>query len=163
MNQSPVENRQSTATLVAMQLAIELEEKLPDVLRVEIEPHRAFEQDELPAVGVFIGEDTVNQLKEVGVTPKIVDNKVVTPQCCNYWYQINYVIYIEVVVAQCDGAYATAERIAHMIRQFAMNSGIEGLFYDGSINQRSEERASSNQYSRSLRFIYQHELPELEE
>lgn len=164
MSQSRVENKQSTAIKWIQNLALELDEKLPDVASVEIEPQGAWGEEYLPGVGVHIGEEDVQRVipnKQNGGSEirKAEDGTYqMQTDCCHATYEIRFYFYIEALVAQCDGAYADAERIMEAVRQIVIRK--EDVFYDGSANYRSDQRSSTSHYSRAARFYLLYKYPE---
>lgn len=117
-------------------------------------------EEDLPAAIIYIGEEEVLQVKECqSHDMQIVDGKMAMP-CCEYSYVFRQYFYIEVVVAQCKGSYATAERIMNMVKQFMIHSGIPGLYYNGKGNTRSDERSNKTHYAVSARGYVQYCYPE---
>lgn len=160
MTLKSVENVPSIGILAIQQLSSDLEEKLPDCRSVLIEPSKALCEDDLPAAVIYIGEEDVQEVKECQThNMEIVDGKMASP-CCDYSYVMRQNFYVEVVVEQCHGAYAEAERIMNMVKQLMIGSGIPGLFYASKNNTRSDERSDSTTYAISARGFIDYCYPE---
>ena len=162
-NKSPVDLNQSRTVVVVQDIMTMLASELPDIKHYEIEPHAPFEDNELPGLAIFLGEEEVLQIAEQGVEPeplRINSEGFIEPGtgsvCCHHEYELQQFFYVEVLTKQCGGAYATVERLLHVAKQLIGRKGFPDVFYNGSGNFRSEDSLSTTYYSRSLRYYVKH-------
>ena len=138
---------------LAQELATFLAQEIPDVETVDIERHEAFEDHELPAVEIKINEEEVLNAKTL--PPSLEEG---SSNCCQHIYKVRQFYTINVIVNNCDGAYAQAGVIQSYIEQILCQTG--EFIYGGTtpLDER-EDQSSENLYVRSIIYYIDYEKP----
>lgn len=142
------------------QIAIELESKLSGVRSVDIEPHIAYQEETLPAVAIYLGEELILRFNEeaVGSNDRIDDNgRFVSDRVTIRTDTVQHHYAFIVMAQQSDGAYSKVGKISKDLERIIREMGISNFYYNGSDRLRSENENSQRQHARVVRYYLEYD------
>lgn len=158
---------QHDAVLKALEMALVLEENLPGVEKVYVEPNNAlfanFDEekhtDMLPAIVINIGQEDVLTAVPTSNVQEFDRNELGEltnmKQCCTTAYRVRQFYSMDVVVSECDTSHLIAGKISCMLEQVMCRQPM--FTYGGNFNRRTDENVSSEFYIRSYVYYFEYD------
>ena len=156
---------QHESVLKAIELSLIIDDNMPDIEKVFVEPTQALFQnyneddicDHLPAVVINIAEETVGEESQADQTQVSIDEngKVVGNGCCGETFTVNQFYTVDIVVEQCENVYALAGKLSCSLEQIMCR--LPQFKYNGNFNQTLDESLSDNFYIKTYSFYVEYE------
>lgn len=154
---------QHHSVIKALELGVTLDENMPDIEKVFVEPTNSLFQNydeneifnHLPALIINIGAEEV--VGETGETNdfSVVDGKVVGTECCSNNAIVRQFFNIDVVVEQCEGVYALAGKVSCSFEQIMCH--LKEFRYSGNFVQVLDDQISDDFYIKTYSYYIEYE------